>query len=60
VNFYVKVNVSLGLGHIMIKLVQVLAMGPCHQMWVMEHHQKLLVVPLMEMKDIKRTHEGKK
>jgi len=40
--------------------VQVLAMGPCHQMWVMEHHQKLLVVPLMEMKDIKKTREGKK
>jgi hypothetical protein len=59
-NFYVKVNASLSLGHIMIKLVQVLAMGPCHQMWVMGHHQKLLVVQLMRMKDIKKTHEGKK
>jgi hypothetical protein len=59
-NFYVIVNISLGLGHIMIKLVQMLAMGPCHQMWVMEHHHKLLVVQLMRIKDIKRTHEGKK
>jgi hypothetical protein len=42
-NFYVKVHVSPSLGHIMIKLVVVLAMGPCHQMWVMEHHKKLLV-----------------